>query len=490
VPPVAATAKILGAIDEPGPRRIHKSPIPRGGGVAVFIGFYVAATSVFYFLPDVRETLIDREWWGVFSSGALLIVLVGVIDDLTDLRARYKLIGQIAASLVLFAGGIRFTGVLGLHFPLWLDGIATIAWFVLIINALNLVDGYDGLAAGLASIAALGIGGSFIYRHLPAEALIVCALIGSCVGFLRYNRYPASIFLGDSGSMFLGFTLAAVTISTASRGTGLAAIWLPILALGVPVFDTSLAVWRRLTRKILAYLREEEPGSGIMSADMDHVHHRLVRTGLAPRNVTATLYLANSAMVLIGMLALVFHDRAIGILSAGFGVGIFLLFRVVARVELWDSGLVIVHSLTKVNRPWIAIGSFLTLDSLSWLVAIMGTRWFLHLPFQEFRGVPTEEVSLAYMGISSFLILTLHPYVTLLARKSIFVQLPEVFGLCGSGLIMYALMLVHQPSSSLLHIRAILVTGIWLVLVSLVRLFPVILARVMQGRLLAAGEKE
>ncbi|MCB0333018.1 MAG: undecaprenyl/decaprenyl-phosphate alpha-N-acetylglucosaminyl 1-phosphate transferase, partial [Bdellovibrionales bacterium] len=254
-PIIRKWAIAFGAVDVPGERRMHAQPTPRCGGVAIFLAVHCCA--LFVFVPqnpfgwDGQANLLDYHWWLLFLGSSSLLLLIGLYDDLRGLRAGWKLFGQIVTAAIMYFGGVRFGGVFGVPLSPVLDVLATILWHVAIINAFNLIDGHDGVATGLGAIAALGIGGTFVYRNLPLEALLLCGFIGACLGFLRYNYPPASIFLGDSGSMFLGFFLASITLSTSSKGTGLAALWVPLFALGIPIFDTALAIVRRSGRTLL-----------------------------------------------------------------------------------------------------------------------------------------------------------------------------------------------------------------------------------------------
>ena len=158
----------------------------------------------------------------------------------------------------------------GSNYPGYLNLVVTVAWILILVNAFNLIDGMDGLAVGLAVISSCGIAGSLLFRHLPGDALILIGLIGSCLAFLRYNYYPAKIFLGDSGSMFLGFTLATIALGTASKGTAMATIGIPLLAVGVPIFDTILAIWRRSVRGIMKISNKAFAEDMVMKPDLDH----------------------------------------------------------------------------------------------------------------------------------------------------------------------------------------------------------------------------
>ena len=369
-PLVRTIASRLALFDLPDDRRVHTSPTPRLGGVGVFIAFQLAVLVLYMKYPvALHEGALNFYWWKNYLCGALLLMIIGLVDDLQGLKAFWKLCSQIFVAIFLFFQGVQVGGLFSIDLPWALNLLITIIWFVAIINAFNLIDGFDGVASGLGVIAALGIAGSFVFRGLTHDVIIMVALIGACLGFLKYNRSPASIFLGDCGSMFIGYTLANVTLSTMSKGTGLAAIWVPMLALGVPVFDTFLAVWRRVARKLLHQVLKL-PKVGIMAPDMEHVHHRLVNSGLVPKNVAATLYLVNSILVLLGILTMTYREYALGIFSVFFLLAAFTIIRYVARIELWQSGLVIVHGINDNNRLVFKIAFYVICDLLAMLLAL------------------------------------------------------------------------------------------------------------------------
>lgn len=422
-PLVARLAWSLGIIDTPDPkRRIHSQPIPRCGGLAVFFGFQLGCLMI-YLLPwSPQSQLITWQWWAHYCLAASLLVLIGFIDDFLSIRASLKLLGQISVAILMFCFDVRVASFMGFTLPLAIDLALTIFWFCLIINAFNLIDGFDGLAAGLAIISAIGIGGTFYLRHLSLEMLLLTSLIGACAAFLKFNAHPARIFLGDSGSMFLGFTFAAIALGTASKGTSLASIWVPLMALGVPLFDTMLAVWRRVARKLYRILSHSRAARGIMSADMEHVHHRLMKAGLTPKNVTRVLYLANSLLVLLGLCALVFRDFAIALFLAGFIIGSYILVRYVARRELWDSGLVLIYGLGDWTRPAINICLYACLDSVGLALALFAS---LLLAFPSNSMAETIEnfqlIAPTWLGLPIFSLI----FLELLKRGKLPFRIPR-----------------------------------------------------------------
>jgi len=339
-----------GFMDRPGERKIHRDPVPVAGGIAVFLGFHVACAVVFLLPWKPFAGQVSIEWWFRFLPLSVGVLALGLVDDRMDLRPWIKLLGQVVLAVAAYMAGIRLQNILGFDLPVWVDAAATVLWFVTLMNAFNLIDGVDGLATGIALIAATGIGLSLIFRGAPGDVLLFLGLAGACLGFLRYNFYPASVFLGDTGSLFLGFTLAALSVSTHSKTSFMAGVGVPLLAVGVPLFDTLLAIWRRSMRHVLNRKTEGLNHLGLEQADSDHLHHRLLRKGRGQGQVAWMLYMATAALVLVGILASVFHDRALGILVLAFLLAAYTVVRHLAGIELRESGKVVLQGLSRPVR--------------------------------------------------------------------------------------------------------------------------------------------
>jgi UDP-GlcNAc:undecaprenyl-phosphate/decaprenyl-phosphate GlcNAc-1-phosphate transferase len=353
-----------GFMDRPGERKIHRNPIPVGGGIAVFLGFHVACAVVFLLPWKPFSGQVSIEWWFRFIPLSIGVVGLGLLDDRLDLRPWLKLAGQVLLAVAAYALGIRLQNILGMALPGWVDAVATVLWFVALMNAFNLIDGVDGLATGIALIAAMGIGLSLIFRGAPGDVLLFMGFAGACLGFLRYNFYPASVFLGDTGSLFLGFTLAALSISTHSKASFMAGMGVPLLAVGVPLFDTLLAIWRRSMRHVLNREINGQNRLALEQADRDHLHHRLLRKGLGQDRVAWTLYMATAVLVLVGILASVFHDRALGILVLAFLLAAYTVVRHLMGIELRESGNVVLQGLSRPVRRNQTLLFYLTGDVL------------------------------------------------------------------------------------------------------------------------------
>ena len=304
-PVVRRLAFRLGAVDEPGGRHVHTQRIPRLGGLALLAAFTGAlgiGWVVDQFVTDIFFGYGDGCLW--LLAGALLVAAVGVADDIWSLGPAQKLCVQCAAGALTLLGGYGVTLVTnpltGGHIDLgWFGPVVTVAWVVGITNAFNLIDGLDGLAAGVALIVSTTLLVVSVAEGRVDTALLAAALAGAVVGFLYYNFSAASIFLGDSGSLLLGYVLSVLAIESSHKGTTAVVIIVPILALGLPITDTLLAMVRRVLRALHVVRTDPERNeyrffvvgsASIFRADRDHIHHRLMTLGLTQRRVVLLLY--------------------------------------------------------------------------------------------------------------------------------------------------------------------------------------------------------
>ena len=291
-PVVISFARRTGALDAPDARKVHVRPIPRIGGIGIYAAFMVSVLvqmSISDLSPELMTSL-----WGLLAGGTI-IVAIGIIDDYRDLPAKVKLLGQILAACVLVIGfDVRIdviTDPLGDFIYLEYFAIpATIFWVVGLTNTVNLIDGLDGLAAGVSSIAAVTIFLVAMEEGIPFVAMITAALAGAAIGFLYYNFNPARIFMGDTGSMFLGFMLAGISVIGAVKSAATIALIVPILALGLPILDTTFAIVRRA--------RNHRP---IFKPDKGHLHHRLLAHGFTQKQAVLLMYVVSA---LFGLCAL------------------------------------------------------------------------------------------------------------------------------------------------------------------------------------------
>jgi UDP-GlcNAc:undecaprenyl-phosphate/decaprenyl-phosphate GlcNAc-1-phosphate transferase len=339
-PLVRRLALRVGAVDVPGGRRLHKRPTARGGGLAVVIGVNVAILAAVV-LPWIHVPgSTEIHWWYHFALACLVLLAVGVIDDIRGLGPAVKLCGQVCAALIVAFSGTHFGSILGFKLPYALDCLLVVFWIVAIINAFNLIDGLDGLASSLAIISATGLCGVFALEQLPGNVLVLVALIGACLGFLRYNLHPASIFLGDTGSMFIGLALGVVSLQTFTKGTFVLSMTIPLLVLGVPIYDALLAVWRRSVRKWLQPHQASGAAKrfGLMQADVEHLHHRLLKMGLSASRVAAVLCALSSGLVVFGLLLASFQSHAAGIFLLALLAVVYMFMRHLAAIELQETG--------------------------------------------------------------------------------------------------------------------------------------------------------
>ncbi len=339
-----------GFVDQPGDRKIHSNPVPVAGGISLFLAFHAVCAIVFLYPWQPFDGQLELGWWWRFIPLSVAVLAIGLLDDRVSLKPITKLLGQIAVSVAAFLLGLSVQNVLGASLPVWLDLIATVLWFLLLMNAFNLIDGADGLAAGIAFIASVGIGVSLMFRSEPGDVLLLLGFAGACLGFLRYNFYPARVFLGDTGSLFIGFTLGVLAISTSSKGPTMVAIGVPLLAVGVPLFDTLLAVWRRSVRQISSASSNHATMLGVHQADQEHLHHRLLREGRRQSDVALMMYGATFVLATLGVLISIFHDRVTGILALAFFLGAYTIVRHLAWIELRDSGEAVLRGIARPVR--------------------------------------------------------------------------------------------------------------------------------------------
>src|SRR5262245_52610774 len=273
-PAVGGMARLLGAVDRPGGRRLNRGAGPRLGGLALFLGIFVPSLA---FLPVGHETR------GLLL-GAAVATTVGAIDDFRGLVWWEKLGGQVVAAVIPVWFGIwvdRFTfPVLGIHaLPEWVGAPLTVLWIVAIMNMVNFLDGMDGLAAGVCAIAGITFSVIALSLEKPDPAILSAIVFGATLGFLRHNFYPARIFMGDSGALLLGFVLATISVQGLLKTAATVALFFPLLVLAIPIVDTTFVVARRLKH-----------GERVFEADQAHLHYRFLRRGFSQRSAALYMY--------------------------------------------------------------------------------------------------------------------------------------------------------------------------------------------------------
>jgi UDP-GlcNAc:undecaprenyl-phosphate GlcNAc-1-phosphate transferase len=311
-PIASALAVKVDAVDQPGGRRIHLFPTPRFGGLAIFIGLLASLLAAAFLHKSDAIRLSERggRSWCVVG-GAAVVMLIGLIDDRRSLQPAIKLCGEVAVAALLAAAGYRIQIHMVQGLP-WVGVLITVVWITSVMNAVNMIDGLDGLAAGVCLIISVGLLCQSLYYGNQALALMLAALSGAILGFLPFNFRRARIFLGDSGSLLLGFLLAVAAIQSPRTDSAVAASVAPVLALGLPLAELLLTSCRRVLRE----LRVVNSGNSgrryslqflgrprLFTADRDHIHHRLLDLGISPVAAVLVLYLVSATLGAAALMA-------------------------------------------------------------------------------------------------------------------------------------------------------------------------------------------
>lgn len=272
-PYIKQLAVKIGAVDKPDKRKVHTQVMPRLGGLAIYLATMLAIVCSIPITRDLLGILLGGTW----------IVIVGVLDDKYSLPARVKLAGQVIAAVILVAFDVKIEWLnnpFGGYFYLeYLSIPFTVFWVISFINVVNLIDGLDGLAAGVSGIASITVILVAVHQGYFPVATLTAALAGGIIGFIHYNFNPATIFMGDTGSMFIGYMLAAISIFGAVKSAATIALLVPAIALGLPIMDTAFAILRRYSN-----------GRPIFQPDKGHLHHRLLAMGLSQRQAVLLMY--------------------------------------------------------------------------------------------------------------------------------------------------------------------------------------------------------
>jgi UDP-GlcNAc:undecaprenyl-phosphate GlcNAc-1-phosphate transferase len=337
-PLVIWLARWIGAVDRPGIRSIHTQPTPRIGGVAIYLSSICVIIALLFLNNTIGRMFRDvRPQVITLLCSASAVFLIGLIDDLRGLPARFKFVAELFGAGALCLVGVRIGDISlgeGLTIRLgWLGCPLTLLWIVGITNAVNMSDGLDGLAAGVAAIACgviavFAIHGSTVHAGLARNndvmmAAFALAMLGSLSGFLFFNFNPAKVFMGDCGSLFIGFTIASASVMCVSKSMALVGLALPALALGIPIFDTLFSMLRRFLER-----------RSLFAPDRSHFHHRLLEKGLNQRRAVTIIYLATAAAAGIGLLMMTSDDISILLVFGIVLCLIVLLFHVVGAIHL------------------------------------------------------------------------------------------------------------------------------------------------------------
>jgi UDP-GlcNAc:undecaprenyl-phosphate GlcNAc-1-phosphate transferase len=297
VPIVSRLAKRCRLVDVPGPRKVHKIPIPRIGGIVFWVSTLALVLPVFFLNNKIGQSFREsRTEFIVLLTAASFIFAVGLFDDLRSIRGYIKLLCLIAASLAICASGAAIRAIsVGSWFVLelgWAGWPLSVVWIITITVGINFIDGLDGLAAGIAAIVCGSILLLALWYGQAAMAVLMLALLGSVTGFLFFNFYPAKIFMGDCGSMFLGFLIGASSLVCQTKTAAFVGLAIPLLVMGVPILDTGIVIiGRRIIRRY-----------SVFTSDRNHLHHRLLDLGLRHRTVVIVIYAVTAICAVLGSL--------------------------------------------------------------------------------------------------------------------------------------------------------------------------------------------
>ena len=453
-PVVRELNRKLGMVDRPDPRRINTVPIPRGGGLAIVLGM---AVSYGTFLAVTGRPCI----YGLASSTgikmsilAVATALLGLADDKFSLSAKVKLFGQLViAFLVWWWADLGFNDIWP-WLPRWIDCIMTVLWIVGAVNAFNLIDGLDGLASGLAIIAAIGMAGGAFYVHGPAAMLMHLSLIGGLLGFLRYNYNPASVFLGDCGSMFIGFMISTLPFASHEPNSILVSVGVPLLAMGVPIFDTALAVMRRMLRRLIA--RGDTEAGRVMTADSDHLHHRFLRSmGFNQRKAAWALYGLAVLGVMFGFVAMMNESRSGGLWLAALSIAAVVIFKD-ATIEAFDAGRLLnsmAHAQEKGVHRRLAIWSvpfYVFVD----LLALVGVYFFCAESLNLSADMHTLRCFLPIRVVATFVFLVVFGAYRTVWSRAVVSNYLRLLCACVLGAVAGTVFVYYWPSTEPQRINA------------------------------------
>jgi UDP-GlcNAc:undecaprenyl-phosphate GlcNAc-1-phosphate transferase len=328
---VRAVARRLGILDRPDrPRKVHTRPVPSLGGLAIYVAFFAPFAGFLFYQNAISDQLLLhlRDAIALFAASTVVLA-VGMMDDVRGLSTRYKLSIELLAALLLFFTGYQIRAVSNpFGGPIDLGNLClpvTVFWLMGSSNAFNLIDGLDGLAAGVGLFACATIFFVAIIFGNTLTALFMISMAGALLGFLLFNFHPASIFLGDSGSLFLGFVIGAIALKGSQKSATVVALLIPVLALGLPIMDTVLAILRRWSQRL-----------PISHGDRQHLHHRLLSLGLSHRHAVWVLYGACGFLAAIAMFITAAGNAAVAITLGVAGVIVFTGVRLVGGVKLAD----------------------------------------------------------------------------------------------------------------------------------------------------------
>jgi len=345
----------FGAVDIPSARKVHTRVIPRSGGLAIAVSFFLTIIACTFLMTDVSNRLFWNEPRAFGVLGGIVIFAVGFFDDFHRLGPRIKFLFQILAASLAFYGGIRIevvtVGGVGLYFGIF-SYFITVFWFLLFINAVNLIDGLDGLAAGVAFFTSTVMVILAFMQDNYLAVLEFAALSGVLLGFLRYNFNPATVFMGDGGSYFIGYTIAALAIMESIKSQVGATLLIPLVALGVPIFDTILSPLRRWVR-----------GRQMFRPDKRHIHHSLLKMGFSSRKAVLIIYCISCALCVLAIILITLRNEMVSLLLVVLGAGVLIIVRKMGYLEYfavdkvygWFRDMSDVAGLTQGRRTFLSL---------------------------------------------------------------------------------------------------------------------------------------
>jgi len=368
-----------GMLSPIGERHVHVKAIPRGGGIAIIAAFLLAEC-LFMLSPfhSLFHGALTVDKFRGLVLPLIIILCTGLWDDAKDMNPYWKLSLQMLAAFIAWNEGIQFDSIFGWHLSPLISCIFTMLWIAAFINAFNLIDGLDGLAAGLAALSSVCLGTVFIMKECYLDAVFIFCFGASCLGFLRYNFHPARLFMGDTGSMFLGFMIAVTGIVSANKAITLSSVVLPLLAAGIPLFDTFLAIWRRLSQRYINTFINHNRSGSVMTADRYHLHHRLFD---ATRSQSKTVLFMYSIALVLGALAVgasLFQDSLPGLGVIMLLIVASTMIKNMANIELWNSARLIYYGLSKPSRGMMIMLLHPILDMVLLIAACWCASYFFY----------------------------------------------------------------------------------------------------------------
>ena len=386
-PLVRSVSRKLGVLDIPDERKIHKNPTPRWGGIPIFVAFNIGIfISVWFDFFHLPFSFLKGINYNLLFAGSLLVIGLGAIDDIRRVPVFLKFLFQIIAAIFVV---VAFPRIEAINFPfgtIYLGGwsiLITILWVVTITNAVNLLDGLDGLAAGTSFIVCIALFGISLLNQNIGIALVSIILAGSILGFLKYNFYPASVFLGDSGAYFLGFILSVLSLISGFKGTTTFAILVPILALGLPIMDTILSMFRRLLKSL--HIMEVDQSRNIVKffylngwsmfrADKNHIHHRLLQIGLTQKRAVIALYTISLALGALALSSVYFKNINHALLITSIAVATYIGVRKLGyhEIQVLSNGVLLpIFDMPMVNRRILRVFVDMAIISFSYYFAFV-----------------------------------------------------------------------------------------------------------------------